>query len=53
MIHSIETYRKKRMAVTEPFIDGLELLDGSIFVCIPAINEYPLILKTIESLENA
>ena len=53
MIHSIETYRKKRMAVTEPFIDGLELLDGDIFVCIPAINEYPLILKTIESLEKA
>ena len=53
MIHSIETYRKKRMAVTEPFIDGLELLDGDIFVCIPAINEYPLILKTVESLEKA
>lgn len=53
MIHSIETYRKKRMQIVEPFIEGLELLDGSIFVCIPAINEYPLILKTIESLEKA
>ncbi|MBQ4497648.1 MAG: hypothetical protein II973_09115 [Spirochaetaceae bacterium] len=53
MIHSIETYRKKRMQIVEPFIEGLELLDGDIFVCIPAINEYPLILKTIESLEKA
>ena len=53
MIHSIETYRKKRMQIVEPFIEGLELLHGDIFVCIPAINEYPLILKTIESLEKA
>lgn len=53
MIHSIETYRKKRMQIVEPFIEGLNLLDGDIFVCIPAINEYPLILNTIESLEKA
>ena len=53
MIHSTETYRKKRMQIVEPFIAGLEPLAGDIFVCIPAINEYPLILKTIESLEKA
>lgn len=53
MIHSIETYRRKRMASVEPYIKNLELLNGEIFVCIPAINEYPLILNTIESLEKA
>ncbi|MBO4732731.1 MAG: glycosyltransferase [Spirochaetaceae bacterium] len=50
---SAETYRKKRMAAVEPYINDLPLTPVETAVVIPAVNEYPRILDTIKSLEAA
>lgn len=47
------TYKQKKMSASLPYLADLDVVPLDIAVCIPCLDEYPFILQTIKSLQNA